>query len=359
MHTACKFVQRCSRRIHRHQAHALHNNHAYGFAEGAPCDNLQHPCNPGEYKHFPGFKIPAFCLARNAISGIGSDSIYKETMALYCIGDVQGCDGALERLLDTIGFSASRDTVYLLGDLVNRGPDSAAMLRRCMAAGDAIRCLLGNHDLHLLAAAHGARAPSRRDTLGTVLNAPDAPALLAWLQAQPLARLHDHHGQQLLMVHAGVLPAWSTSDVLGRADEVQAVLRSDALPGFLHAMYGNTPDRWRDDLAGADRLRVIVNALTRLRFCTPGGVMDFESSEAASAAPPGLLPWFDAPGRRTAGTVVAFGHWSTLGWLNRSDVIGLDTGCVWGGCLTAVRFGATLADRERLQVQCEQSQKPG
>ncbi|WP_010461598.1 symmetrical bis(5'-nucleosyl)-tetraphosphatase [Acidovorax radicis] len=280
-------------------------------------------------------------------------------MALYCIGDIQGCDAALGRLLDTIGFSASRDTVYLLGDLVNRGPDSAAVLRRCMRHGDTIRCLLGNHDLHLLAAAHGARKPSRRDTLGTVLDAPDRAALLDWVCQQTLARAHKHAGQTLLMVHAGVLPAWSAADTLAYADEVHAVLRGPGLPGFLHAMYGNTPDHWSDDLTGADRLRVIVNALTRLRFCSADGVMDFESTESASAAPPGLLPWFDVPGRSTAGTLMAFGHWSTLGWLNRSDLLGLDTGCVWGGCLSAVRFGATLAERELLQVHCEQAQAPG
>ncbi|MBD9393194.1 symmetrical bis(5'-nucleosyl)-tetraphosphatase [Acidovorax sp. ACV01] len=280
-------------------------------------------------------------------------------MALYCIGDIQGCDAALGRLLDTIGFSASRDTVYLLGDLVNRGPDSAAVLRRCMRHGDTIRCLLGNHDLHLLAAAHGARKPSRRDTLGTVLEAPDRDALLGWVRQQTLARAHTHAGQTLLMVHAGVLPAWSAADTLAYADEVHAVLRSPGLPDFLQAMYGNTPDHWSDDLTGVDRLRVIVNALTRLRFCSADGVMDFESTESASAAPPGLLPWFDVPGRSTAGTLMAFGHWSTLGWLNRSDLLGLDTGCVWGGCLSAVRFGATLAERELLQVHCEQAQAPG
>ncbi len=280
-------------------------------------------------------------------------------MAIYCIGDIQGCDSALGRLLDTIGFSASRDTVYLLGDLVNRGPDSAAVLRRCMRHGGAIRCLLGNHDLHLLAAAQGVRKPSRRDTLATVLDAPDREALLDWVRQQPLARTHEHAGQTLLMVHAGVLPTWSAADTLAYADEVHAVLRSPALFAFLQAMYGNTPDRWSDRLTGTDRLRVIVNALTRLRFCSADGVMDFESTESASAAPPGLMPWFDAPGRRTAGTVVAFGHWSTLGWLDRRDLIGLDTGCVWGGCLSAVRFGTTLADRELIQVHCEQAQQPG
>jgi len=153
-------------------------------------------------------------------------------MAIYCIGDIQGCDGALGRLLDTIGFSASRDTVYLLGDLVNRGPDSAAVLRRCMEQGDAIRCLLGNHDLHLLAAAHGARKPSRRDTLASVLDAPDRSALLEWLRHQPLARSHEHSGQTLLMVHAGVVPAWSTADTLVRAQEVQDCCAARICPPF-------------------------------------------------------------------------------------------------------------------------------
>ena len=280
-------------------------------------------------------------------------------MALYCIGDIQGCDNALERLLDVIDFSASRDTVYLLGDLVNRGPDSVAVLRRCMAASGALQCLLGNHDLHLLASAYGVRSPSRRDTLASVLDAPDRTALLDWLRQQPLARQHRLGGQSLLMVHAGVLPAWSAQDALALADEVHAVLRSADILDFLQQMYGNTPDHWSDSLTGTERLRVIVNALTRLRFCTPEGVMDFASSDSADAAPPGMLAWFDVPGRRSADTLVTFGHWSTLGWLERPNVIGLDTGCVWGGCLSAVRFGTTLAERELLQVRCEQAQKPG
>ena len=280
-------------------------------------------------------------------------------MALYCIGDVQGCDTALQRLLDLIAFSPSRDTAYLLGDLVNRGPDSAAVLRRCRAHEGALRCLLGNHDLHLLATAHGTRPPSRRDTLDGILRADDRDDLLDWLRHQPLALAHEHGGQTLLMLHAGALPAWSTADTLRLAGEVQDVLRGSELPAFLHRMYGNQPDRWSDALAGADRLRVIINALTRLRFCSPEGAMDFESTESASSAPPGLLPWFDVPGRRTAGTVIAFGHWSTLGWFSRPDLMGLDTGCVWGGHLSAVHFGATLAERELLQVRCPQAQAPG
>ena len=280
-------------------------------------------------------------------------------MALYCIGDIQGCDSALGRLLDLIGFSASRDTVYLLGDLVNRGPDSAAVLRRCMAHGDALRPLLGNHDLHLLAAAHGARKPSRRDTLASILEAPDRDALLQWLRLQPLARQHVYGGTPLLMVHAGVLPDWTAAETLDMADEVHRVLQSADLPAFLRQMYGNTPDHWNASLTGPDRLRVIVNALTRLRFCSAQGVMDFDSTESASAAPPGLMPWFDVPGRSTADTLIAFGHWSTLGWLNRPHCLGLDTGCVWGGCLSAVRFGSSLDERELLQVRCEQAQAPG
>ncbi|CAN7597348.1 symmetrical bis(5'-nucleosyl)-tetraphosphatase [Acidovorax sp. LjRoot118] len=280
-------------------------------------------------------------------------------MALYCIGDIQGCDSALGRLLDEIGFSASRDTVYLLGDLVNRGPESAAVLRRCMQQGDALRPLLGNHDLHLLAAAHGARKPSRKDTLEQVLKADDRDAMLDWLRRQPLMRTHLHAGERLAMVHAGLLPAWTVDEALALASEVQQVLRGPGLSDFLHQMYGNGSDRWDPALTGMDRLRTIVNAMTRLRFCSADGVMDFESTEGAQKPPEGLMPWFDVPGRRAASTLLAFGHWSTLGLLDRPDTLAMDTGCVWGGCLSAMRFGATLADRELLQVHCEQSQQPG
>ncbi len=280
-------------------------------------------------------------------------------MSMYCIGDIQGCDEALGRLLDVIDFSPSRDTLYLLGDLVNRGPASLQVLRRCIALGDAVRPLLGNHDLHLLTAAHGLRAPGKRDTLQDILQAPDRAQLLDWLRRQPLARLHTTAGgERLLMVHAGVLPAWSVEQTLALAAEVEAVLRSDALVDFLAKMYGNTPAAWSDELQGADRLRVVVNALTRMRFCTPDGQMDFESSASASDASAGLLPWYDAPGRRTADTPIAFGHWSTQGLVARHDLIGLDTGCVWGGCLSAMRFGAALAERELIQVHCEQAQPP-
>lgn len=275
-------------------------------------------------------------------------------MALYLIGDVQGCDAALARLLEKIAFSPSRDRLILLGDLVNRGPASLAVLRRVMALGAAAEALLGNHDLHLLAVAHGLRAAARGDTLDEVLAAPDRDALLDWLRQRPLA-LHE---QGVLMVHAGVLPPWDVPSTLALAGELQVVLRGPDHREFLARMYGNESAAWDDGLSGVDRLRVICNALTRLRFCTPGGRMEFRTrTGGAAAAPPGHLPWFDAPGRRTAGGVVAFGHWSTLGWLDRDDLISLDSGCVWGGYLTAVRLHA--GERERFSVACPQAQVPG
>jgi bis(5'-nucleosyl)-tetraphosphatase (symmetrical) len=276
-------------------------------------------------------------------------------MALYMIGDVQGCDAALGRLLDDIGFSPSRDTLYLLGDLVNRGPASLAVLRRLMALEGSAHSLLGNHDLHLLATAHGVRKPHRSDTVGDILAAPDRDALLDWLRARPMALFE--HGW--LMVHAGVLQHWDVAGTLARAGELQAVLRGADWTAFLHEMYGNEPPLWSDSLRGAARLRVIVNAFTRLRFCTAQGVMEFDSKDSAGAAPEGFMPWFDVPGRRTEGVPVAFGHWSTLGAVQRHDLQALDTGCVWGGCLTAARITDVPGEVERFSVRCEQASKPG
>ena len=283
-------------------------------------------------------------------------------MALYLIGDIQGCDAALGRLLAEIGFSPSRDRLVLMGDLVNRGPDSAAVLRRVMALGAAAEAVLGNHDLHLLGVAVGARRASRKDTLTGVLGAPEQGALLDWLRQRPMALAE----RGVLMVHAGVLPSWTLDKTLQLAHELEAVLRGPDWRGFLFEMYGDQPDRWSDSLSGSARLRVVVNALTRLRLCTADGRMEFErkgdpgSLDGRAAAAAGFMPWFDVPGRRTAGDVVAFGHWSTLGWqAERPDLISLDTGCVWGGCLSAVRLGRTAGERELIQVRCEQAQKPG
>lgn len=271
----------------------------------------------------------------------------------YLIGDLQGCCDAFERLLARIDFSPSRDRLWLLGDLVNRGPASLATLRTLSALGHAATCLLGNHDLHLLAVAHGVRPAHRSDTLQPILQAPDREPLLDWLRQQRLAVFEAGW----LMVHAGVVPQWSRDDTLAAAAEVESVLRGPALPDFLQAMYGNEPARWSADLAGHDRLRFTVNVLTRLRFCTADGTMDFKTKDGAGAAPEGFMPWFDVPGRRTADTPVAFGHWSTLGLLNQPMLLGLDTGCIWGGQLTAARVDG--ARRDIIQVDCEQAQRPG
>jgi bis(5'-nucleosyl)-tetraphosphatase (symmetrical) len=276
-------------------------------------------------------------------------------MGLYLIGDVQGCDAALGRLLAKVDFSPSRDHAILLGDLVNRGPESAAVLRRLMALDGAATCLLGNHDLSLLAVAHGRRAPHGNDTMDSVLLAPDRDALLHWLRQQCMA-LHEHG---LLMVHGGVLPQWDLAKTLSLAGEVEAVLRGPELVEFLSRMYGNEPAKWDESLSGADRLRLVVNALTRLRFCTPEGAMVLKASGGLDAAPPGTLAWFDVPGRRTADVTIAFGHWSQLGLLLRGDLIALDTGCVWGGCLSALRYDPATGSREVIQVECEQAQAPG
>jgi bis(5'-nucleosyl)-tetraphosphatase (symmetrical) len=281
---------------------------------------------------------------------------------MYLIGDVQGCDGALQHLIEKIAFSPSRDTLFLLGDLVNRGPESAAVLRRMMAYGDSARCLLGNHDLHLLAVAHGVRKPGRSDTIHEILQAPDREAMLSWLRQQRLAMLETVGNSRLLMVHAGVLPAWTATKTIALAGEVESVLRSADYADFLHTMYGNQPDAWSDSLHGTERLRVIVNALTRLRFCSAGGAMEFASNGTRDQAPEGFQPWFELPERKTADVTVAFGHWSTLGWLNRFDVLALDSGCVWGGCLSALRVSAgerKAMAQELIQVKCTQAQKPG
>jgi bis(5'-nucleosyl)-tetraphosphatase (symmetrical) len=286
-------------------------------------------------------------------------------MALYLIGDLQGCDAALQHLLEKIAFTPSRDTLFLLGDLVNRGPASDAVLRRLMGYGASARCLLGNHDLHLLALAHGVRKPGRRDTLACVLEAPDRYAMLEWLRHQNLALRERWGGHDVLMVHAGVLPAWSVDTTMALAREVESALRSNEVAAFFANMYGNAPDAWDERLQGPERLRVIVNALTRMRVCTPQGKMEFTFTGKAEAAPAGYVPWFEAAGRQTAHATVAFGHWSTLGWLNRRDVLSMDTGCVWGGCLSALRIRPGIApdaagwDSELIQVQCEEAQPPG
>lgn len=275
-------------------------------------------------------------------------------MAVYLVGDIQGCDEALLRLLQVVDFSPSRDRVVALGDVVNRGPDSLAVLRRFVAWQGSADAVLGNHDLHTLAVHAGVRRPSRMDTLAPLLQAEDAAQLMSWLQHRPLA-LYE---QGMLMVHAGVLPQWTVAQVLALAQEVQHVLRGPGLQDFLRQMYGNTPDTWDEGLQGLERWRVVVNALTRLRFCTGQGRMEFDTKEGAGNAPVGFMPWFEVPGRQTAGVNVAFGHWSTLGPVAAARVWALDTGCVWGGQLSLLKLNAD-GQHERIAVDCPQTQKPG
>ena len=271
-------------------------------------------------------------------------------MKTYVIGDLQGCAHEAEALLQKIALDSEGDArILFVGDLINRGPESLLALRRMKTlaetSGGRVEALLGNHDLHLLAVAAGAQAASKADTLDEILAAPDREELLAWLRGRPLAMFVDAH----LLVHAGVAPQWDAAQTMALANEVEEVLRGDGWIDFLARMYGNQPDRWDDALTGIERLRCIVNALTRMRLCLPDGTMDFAHKESESGPiGSGLLPWFDLPGRRTMDVTVVFGHWSALGLILRPNLVGLDSGCVWGGKLSAV----CLDNRALLQVDC-------
>ena len=272
----------------------------------------------------------------------------------YLIGDIQGCCDALDRLLAEIAFSPSRDRIYVLGDMVNRGPASLKVLKLLRGFDDAAVCLLGNHDLHLLAVAAGVRKPHRKDTTEDILTSPEREHWLAWLRRRRLA-VHEHGW---LMLHAGVVPQWDLAQTLGLAAEVEALLQGPELGNFINRMYGNEPARWSEDLAGIDRWRFIVNVLTRIRFCSADGVLEFDTKEGADSAPSGYMPWFEVPGRKTADTPIAFGHWSSLGLVNRPKLLAIDTGCVWGGQLTAVRVDGG-EQSEVIQVECHQAQGHG
>ncbi|MBI2289109.1 MAG: symmetrical bis(5'-nucleosyl)-tetraphosphatase [Betaproteobacteria bacterium] len=263
-------------------------------------------------------------------------------MATYAIGDVQGCYSALRRLLDQLRFDPARDRLWLVGDLVNRGPQSLAVLRFVKSLGARAVTLLGNHDLHLLVVAAGHVKPHRGDTLAAILRAPDRDELLDWLRHRKMM----HAGAGYAMVHAGLLPQWSVPKALKLAREVETALRGDAYNNFLRHMYGNQPDRWRDDLKGIARLRVITNVMTRLRICTVDGKMEFAHKGKPVNLPRGYMPWYNVPRRRSRGTPVICGHWAALGLYTGSNVFALDTGCVWGRTLSALRLS------DQLLVQC-------
>lgn len=274
----------------------------------------------------------------------------KSSTTTYAIGDLQGCRSKLTELLDRIHAVCATPRLIFVGDLVNRGPESLATLREVRALGDTANVVLGNHDLHLLAVANGIRKPHRSDTLDDILNAPDRDELLDWLRRRPLALFENAH----LLVHAGVLPQWTAQQTLDLAHEVETVLRGPDWVEFLKQMYGNAPARWDDALQGADRLRCIVNALTRIRFCTADGVMEL-ATKGVETELPGYMRWFEVPGRKTEDVTLVFGHWSTLGLILRPRLISLDTGCLWGGKLSAV----CLEDRSLIQVDCPQYQRSG
>ncbi len=265
-------------------------------------------------------------------------------MATYAIGDIQGCCSELRQLLELMRFDPAADQLWLVGDLVNRGPDSLGVLRLVKALGNAAITVLGNHDLHLLAVAEGVAELHRDDTLREILDAPDRDQLLSWLRAQRLLHVQDN----FVLVHAGLLPSWSVTQAQQLAHEVEAALRGTRHHDYLAHMYGNHPDHWRDDLSGYSRLRVITNAFTRMRICTLQGEMEFKFKAEVQAVPAGYYPWFEVPGRTSANATVVCGHWSALGLKVTPHLIALDTGCLWGGALSGVR----LEDRKIFQVPC-------
>lgn len=265
-------------------------------------------------------------------------------MATYAIGDLQGCFGSLQKLLGETGFSESRDRLWFVGDLVNRGPQSLEVLRFVKSLGNAAVSVLGNHDLHLLMVAEGRAKRHKQDTLGPILDAPDREDLLAWLRHLPMTHLEGEYA----MVHAGLLPSWTAAKAAQLGREVEQALRGTQWPDLMAHMYGNEPDRWDDSLAGYDRLRVIINAMTRLRVCTPDGRMEFSHKGRLEDIPENYIPWFAVPGRRSAGSTIICGHWSALGLLAEKNILALDTGCLWGRRLSAVR----LEDRRVFQVSC-------
>ncbi len=274
-------------------------------------------------------------------------------MATYAIGDLQGCYESLLALLEKIHFDKTKDTLWFAGDLVNRGPDSLSCLRFVKSLGDSAITVLGNHDLHLLAIAAEHKKNNDKG-IKKILKAEDSLDLLHWLRTRPLI----HHDKKLAytMVHAGVYPKWSLKKALSYADELQQVLASDNFIDFIHNMYGNKPAKWKKSLADWDRLRFICNAFTRMRYCYDNGKLDFNRNDTPQVEASDLVPWFDVPERKMKNEKILFGHWSTLGLLKRNDVYALDTGCVWGGNLTALRIDSE--EPEYISINCQSEANP-
>ena len=277
-------------------------------------------------------------------------------MAIFAVGDIQGCYDDLRRLLDRLAFNPAEDQLWLTGDLVNRGPKSLETLRFVKGLGERAVSVLGNHDLHLLAVARGHARLRPNDTLDAVLAAQDRDDLLHWLLQRPL--LHHDAALGYTLVHAGLPPDWTLETAQACAHELESVLRGPDLDAFLAQMYGDQPDRWSPGLAGMDRLRFIVNSFTRLRFVGPEHRIDLRHKGAPGSQPPGFVPWFDVPERASAGLHILFGHWSTLGEVSGHTVYALDSGCVWGGRLSALRLDGDDSGGW-YSVECPGAQRPG
>ncbi len=268
-------------------------------------------------------------------------------MSTYAIGDVQGCYDDLMQLLEKLDYSVADDTLWFVGDLVNRGSQSLRTLEFIHSLGDRAVCVLGNHDLHLLAAASGARSPHKFDTFNDVLESGRRDELLHWLRQLPL--IHHNAALDCVMVHAGIYPGWSLQQAKDRAGEVHSVLRGVGYTDYFATMYGDQPDRWAADLEGDDRLRFIVNSFTRMRFCSVNGRLDFRETGPVGSQPDHLNAWFASPNQLPDSLNVIFGHWAALGPIDAPGFSSLDTGCVWGNALTALN----LETAERICVECE------
>jgi bis(5'-nucleosyl)-tetraphosphatase (symmetrical) len=275
-------------------------------------------------------------------------------VAVYAIGDIQGCFDELQALLELIHFKPEHDRLWFAGDLVNRGPGSLATLRFVRDLGNAAVTVLGNHDLHLVAAANGLPLDSKDISLQPVLDAPDRDELIDWLRCQPL--LHHDPEMGFTLVHAGLPPQWDLALATQCAHEVETVLCGEHLKEFLEHMYGNKPKTWSDELTGWDRLRFITNCFTRMRFCTRGGKLDFRYKGAPGSQPDKYYPWFEIPSRENRDLNIIFGHWSTLGPRNDPGVYPIDSACLWGGKLTALRIDT---EPQRIELPCRGYQTPG
>lgn len=272
-------------------------------------------------------------------------------MAIYAIGDIQGCYDDLLRLLEKIEFNQKKDQLWFVGDLVNRGPKSLDTLRFIKSLGDAAVSVLGNHDLHLLALAYGLSPFRAKDTLQPILEAKDKDELLDWLRHRPLF----HYNDDFCLLHAGLPPQWDFSQAKKMAAKVEKELRGKHYLDFFKVMYGNQPNHWNGHLSDQEQLRFTVNCFTRMRFCDKKGHLDFEHNGPIGTQPKHLLPWFDLEQRKNKELKIIFGHWSALGYHESNNCYAIDTGCLWGGQLTALKLGKKM---QRISIECKEHRKP-